>query len=315
MKILITGGTGMVGKAINDLINGTYECRFLSSKDIDLRKYESTYYYFRDYQPTHVIHLAANVGGLYKNMANNIELFHDNMLINMNVLKVCNKLEIQRVVCCLSTCIFPDKVDKYPITEKVLHLGPPHESNEGYAYAKRMLDVLCNMYNKSFNRHYVCVTPCNIYGEYDNFSLEDGHVIPALVHRAYLVKTGKLDNFVVKGTGEALRQFINSKDVANLCLWALLEYKDTESLILASKNVYQIKDIVYMICKYMDISYKKVIYDTNYSDGQHLKNVSNLKLLTAFNQTMNEEYKFIKMEDGLQSMISWFIENYNDCRK
>jgi nucleoside-diphosphate-sugar epimerase len=70
MKILITGGTGMVGKAINDLINGTYECKFLSSKDIDLRKYESTYYYFRDYQPTHVIHLAANVGGLYKNMAN-----------------------------------------------------------------------------------------------------------------------------------------------------------------------------------------------------------------------------------------------------
>ena len=127
MKILITGGTGMVGKAINDLINGTYECRFLSSKDIDLRKYESTYYYFRDYQPTHVIHLAANVGGLYKNMANNVELFHDNMLINMNVLKVCNKLEIQRVVCCLSTCIFPDKVDKYPITEKMLHLGPPHE--------------------------------------------------------------------------------------------------------------------------------------------------------------------------------------------
>lgn len=88
----------MVGKAINDLINGTYECKFLSSKDIDLRKYESTYYYFRDYQPTHVIHLAANVGGLYKNMANNVELFQDNMLINMNVLKVCNKLEIQRVL-------------------------------------------------------------------------------------------------------------------------------------------------------------------------------------------------------------------------
>ena len=91
---------------------------------------------------------------------------------------------VKKLVSCLSTCIFPDKV-KYPITEEDLHSGPPHNSNNGYAYAKRLLDIHSEMYREQNDCNFICVIPTNIYGEHDNFSLMDGHVIPALIHRCY----------------------------------------------------------------------------------------------------------------------------------
>lgn len=165
-------------------------------------------------------------------MAQKVNMLNDNLLMNMNVLKACNEIGVQRAVCCLSTCIFPDKVSSYPITEDMLHDGPPHFSNDAYAYAKRMMHVMCNAYNEQYGRHYVCVIPCNIYGEYDNFHLEDAHVMPALIHRTYLaLKSGEKLN--VKGTGKPLRQFIHGKDVARLCCWALFDYDQLDPIMLA----------------------------------------------------------------------------------
>ena len=103
-------------------------------------------------------------------------MFENNLTINMNVVKCCHKYNVQRAIFCLSTCIFPDKVS-YPITEDMLHEGPPHNSNYGYAYSKRMLQIQCQIYNQDYNREYICVIPTNIYGEHDNFSLMDAHVI------------------------------------------------------------------------------------------------------------------------------------------
>jgi GDP-L-fucose synthase len=172
-KVLVTGGSGMVGRALHSLY-GDKNFIYLSSKDCNLCDYEATLATFKRIQPTHVIHLAANVGGLFKNMAQKVNMLNDNLLMNMNVLKACNETGVQHAVCCLSTCIFPDKVlqthlriwhsctqmrpvafegnsrpwlpaalqvKSYPITEDMLHDGPPHFSNDAYAYAKRMMEV------------------------------------------------------------------------------------------------------------------------------------------------------------------------------
>lgn len=104
------------------------------------RSYEETKAIFDKYQPTHVLHLAAFVGGLFKNMRQKADFYRDNTLINDNVIKCCHDAKILKLVSCLSTCIFPDKTT-YPIDESMIHNGPPHESNFGYAYAKRMIDV------------------------------------------------------------------------------------------------------------------------------------------------------------------------------
>ncbi len=151
MKVLVTGGTGLVGSALKS-ISGDYENYtffFLSSKDCDLTNYEKTLNLFERIRPKFVIHLAANVGGLFKNMNQKVQMYEVNTLINLNVLKCAHEVGVKKCVSCLSTCIFPDKTE-YPIDETMLHNGPPHLSNEGYSYAKRLLDVHCKLYNNKY---------------------------------------------------------------------------------------------------------------------------------------------------------------------
>lgn len=147
--ILITGGSGLVGSAIRN-ISFDYKVIFLSSKDCDLTNYTNTFSTFSAFNPDYVIHLAAYVGGLFKNMAYKVDIFEKNIIINTNVLKVCHEIKVKKVISCLSTCIFPDKTT-YPIDETMLHNGPPHSSNDAYAYAKRMLDVQSRAYQEQYN--------------------------------------------------------------------------------------------------------------------------------------------------------------------
>jgi GDP-L-fucose synthase len=147
--ILITGGSGLVGSAIRN-ISLDYNVIFLSSKDCDLTNYTNTLYTFTTFNPDYVIHLAACVGGLFKNMAYKVDMFEKNIIINTNVLKVCHEIKVKKVISCLSTCIFPDKTT-YPIDETMLHNGPPHTSNDAYAYAKRMLEVQSRAYQEQYN--------------------------------------------------------------------------------------------------------------------------------------------------------------------
>lgn len=179
--VLVTGGTGLVGGAIKTVIEtekpSDEQWIFLSSKDGNLADLTETKAIFARYHPTHVIHLAAMVGGLFHNLRNNLEFFRVNMAINDNVLSCAHEFGVRKVVSCLSTCIFPDKTT-YPIDETMVHLGPPHDSNFGYAYAKRMIDVMNRGYNDKFQHCFTSVIPTNVFGPNDNFNLENSHVIP-----------------------------------------------------------------------------------------------------------------------------------------
>ena len=189
IRILVTGASGLVGKAVQTIVKQESiqgEWTFCSSKDCDLLLVNQVESLFDRIQPTHVLHLAAKVGGLFANMKYKADFLHENNLMNDNVLSVAAKYQC-RVVSCLSTCIFPDKVE-YPLTEDKIHLGPPHKSNFGYAYAKRMIDVYNKMYNEQFGLQFTSVIPTNIFGAHDNYNLENAHVIPALIHKCYLAK-------------------------------------------------------------------------------------------------------------------------------
>jgi len=256
-KVLVTGGKGLVGSAINKIKeNYKYEFIFLSSKDCDLTNLDETKKLFETIKPNYVIHLAANVGGLFKNMNYKVDMFEKNILINLNVLKCSHENKAEKVVSCLSTCIFPDKT-LYPINENMLHNGAPHTSNDAYAYAKRMIEVQSKAYQDQYGDNFICVIPTNIYGPYDNYNLEDAHVIPALIHKCYLAKKNK-EPFIVKGSGNPLRQFIYSEDLAKLILWTLEEYNDKDSIILSvnPEDEVSIKDIAYEIAKNFDYTDK-----------------------------------------------------------
>lgn len=311
MIILVTGGFGLVGQAIQSIkhIYRDYIFVFIGSGGCDLTNLSQTQKLFESVRPDFVIHLAACVGGLYKNMKYKVEMFEKNILINNNVLKCCHDYKIKKVISCLSTCIFPDKIT-YPINETMLHDGPPHESNECYAYAKRMLEIQSKAYQQQYDDNFICVIPTNIYGEHDNFSLEDGHVIPSLIHKCYNAKKNK-EKFVIRGTGKPLRQFIYSKDLAKLLMWSLLEYKEKESIILSvgEKDEISIKQVGMEIAKQFNYE-DMIIFDESYSDGQFKKTADNSKLMK-----LNTTVSFTKIEDGIKKTVDWFINNYEECRK
>jgi GDP-L-fucose synthase len=245
------------------------------------------------------------VGGLYKNMTNGVEFFEKNILINMNVMKA--SIHLEKLVSVMSTCIFPDNVE-YPITENKLHLGPPHFSNEGYSYAKRMVDVLSRAYNKEYGTNYVSIIPGNLYGPYDNFNLDDAHVIPALIHKIHLAKSSG-EPLRIFGTGNARRQFTHSFDLAKYLVWVLMNYNENDPLIISSEDEYSISDIVSILCNEMNY-HGNVIYDNSKSDGQIKKTISIEKL-----KTLNSNVHFRSIEDGLKETTEWFSKNIDTCRK
>jgi len=317
-KVLVTGGSGLVGMAIKEVItedpagantgNGA-EWLFARSSDADLTNLDACMALFKKFQPTHVIHLAANVGGLFKNMKYRVEMYRDNMMINDNVLHCAHAVGCKKVVSCLSTCIFPDKTS-FPIDETMVHNGAPHHSNEGYAYAKRMIDVANRCYHEQHGDIFTSVIPTNIYGRHDNFHLEDSHVIPGLMHKLYLAKQ-KGEAFVVRGTGKPLRQFIFSKDLAALMVWACWHYDSVEPLILSpdESDEVSIGDVGRMIASAMEFP-GEIQFDPSFADGQFKKTASNSKL-----RGLRPDFKFVGMEEGIKQTVEWFVANYDSVRK
>ena len=307
--ILVTGSSGLVGNAIKSIQNeftSLYSFIFSSSKECDLLDYDSTNSHFQKYKPDYVIHLAANVGGLFKNMNNKVDMLEKNLLMNFNVVKCCYENKVEKLICMLSTCIFPDKVE-YPIVENMLHNGHPHFSNDAYSYAKRMGEIHCRAYNENFNTNYCCIIPTNIYGPYDNFSLEDGHVIPALIHKCYIAKKLKIP-FEIRGTGSPMRQFIFSEDLARYTL-KCFEKLEKENIIISPEVEYSIREVSIEIAKAFDYE-DNIVFNSEYSDGQYKKTVSNSKLMSIL-----PEVKFIDIKEGIPKTVKFFNDNYDICRK
>lgn len=309
-RLLVTGQSGLVGSQFNGDLVG------LSSKDCDLRDPKSVDNLFSFYTDRllhrenvvdKVIHCAAKVGGLGGNMNYKGEFFYDNIMINTNVIEASRKYGIKKLVCFLSTCVFPDNIE-YPLNEEKIHLGPPHHSNYPYAYAKRMADIQIRSYKEQYGLDYKCVIPTNIYGPKDNFNLENGHVIPSLIHKCYLAKKYKTP-FIIWGSGTPKREFIFAKDVKDLTLWVLNNYEESTPIILSTSEEISIKDVVDIIVELMNFK-GEVIWDKSKPDGQLRKPSDNSKIKKYL-----PDFKFTKIEEGLKSTIEWFIDNYETSRK
>lgn len=298
-KLLVTGGNGLVGTSITSDVK--------IGKEYDLRNPDETNKMFDIHKPTHVIHCAGKVGGVGGNMNYKGEYFYDNIMINTNVIEGARKSGVEKLVCFLSTCVFPDNVE-YPLTESKIHLGEPHSSNYPYAYAKRMADIQIRAYREQYGLNYVSVIPTNIYGPNDNFSLTHGHVMPMLIHKLYLAQQNNTD-FVVWGSGKPLREFIYSKDIATLSEWAVNNYNDPEPIIFSTSYEISIMDLVDLLVK--EFNFKgKVIFDKSKPDGQYRKPSDNNKLKSYL-----PDFNFTPIEEGVKETVNWFIKNYEKTRK
>ena len=280
---------------------------FFTKKDADLMDFAATKKAFAEIKPTKVIHLAAQVGGVGANMKHPGQFFFTNTMININVLEAARLAGVKKLVSFMSTCVFPDDAP-HPLHEKDIHNGPPHPSNFGYAYAKRMLDVQSRAYRKEYGCDFITIIPTNIYGPNDNFSLTDGHVMPSLIHKTFLAKQNNTE-LMVWGTGKPLREFVYSDDIAKLALWTLDNYDDETPIIFSSGIEISIKELVEIIVKKVGFT-GKIVFDSSKPDGQFNKPSDTSKL-----QRLNPDFKWTSVEDGVAKTAEWFIQNYPNIKQ
>ena len=294
---LVTGGNGLLGSPIvRDLKASTF-----SSADCDLRKDNFKNFIENNFKtkPKTVIHCAARVGGVGANLNHNLDFFKDNINIDNNVLSSCLELGVDSLVTILSTCVFPDKVE-YPLTADKLDLGPPHNSNYGYAYAKRLLGYQTKIYRNVIKKNWISVVPTNLYGPKDNFNLENSHLVPALIRKAYECSLNG-GNFNVWGDGSPMRQFVYSEDMSKIVQWAINEWKNEKPLMAINEKEYTIKEIVSIITDRFNIPQSKIKYDITKPLGQLRKPA----------KSDVEWFNFTPIEEGINKTIDWFIENYD----
>ncbi len=306
MKILVTGSNGLLGQALQKVLGDKHI--YHTRKDVDLTNYEETLKYFTDKVQNEgvdtVIHTAAKVGGVKANMNNNELFFNENYIINSNVIKVCSILKIQNFVNILSTCIFPSDNITYPLTSDQIDNGAPHPSNYGYSYAKRLSGYETQIFRNVLGKNWYSVVPTNLYGPHDNFNLEDSHLIPGMIHRAYLAKKNN-EKFVIWGDGSPLRQFVYSEDMAKLILWSLENWNSDKHCMMIDEKEISVLEVANIIKKKFEFSDEDLIFDESKPKGQFRK--------PAKSDINNFQFKPI--EEGINETIEWFIKNYETSRK
>lgn len=288
-NILITGGTGMVGKHLQNILPNAY---YLGS-EIDLRNINEVDLLFKYNKFNRVVHLAAKVGGIKDNINNPGDYFDDNILMNTNIVKVSKKYKVKRFLGILSTCIYPDKVNNYPMKEEILHLGPPTPSNFSYGYAKRCLAVQIDAYNKQFGTEYNYIIPTNLYSEYDNFDNDNKmHFVTALLKK---IKNSKNNIIELFGDGSPLRQFIYAEDLAKI-IKLIIDNDITESFNVSNTENLSIDEMANIALQEVGKEYK-IHYIYPHLNGQLRKDVCNEKLMNIF-----PNFKFTSFKEGIKKV-------------
>jgi len=301
MKILVTGGSGMVGKSLKKILP---EATYLSSKECDLKNEEEVKSLMNNNEFDAVIHLAAKVGGIIDNINKPDDYFVDNIQMNTNIVKWSRITGVKRFIGILSTCIYPDKVITYPMTEDMLHQGPPTPTNFSYGYAKRCLAVQIDACNKQYGTKYQYLTPCNLYGENDKFG-DNSHFIAALVKKIVKMEKDGSSTLELFGTGKPLRQFMHSDDLA----WVIKECLDKniyESFNVATEENLSIREMVDIALKSCNLKNTQLAFDKTKPDGQYRKDVSIEKL-----KGLLPNFKTLPLNKGIKKVYDKISKWYN----
>ena len=305
--VLITGGNGLVGSALRSLKDDypQYNFVFSSHQEHDLINEGDVKRLFEETKPDYVIHAAARVGGIGRNLSSPAQQYYSNILMNAFVIHYAQLSGVEKLLAFSSVCAFPAGAES--LHEDILHDGEPYPAHYSYAYSKRMVDVQIKAYKQQYGVNYCSVIPGNIFGENDNFNLEDGHVVPSLIHKCHKAKQEGVP-LQVWGDGTPYREFLYAKDVAKACM-ELIELPGIlpQRVIVSGERETQIKDLVKLICDAFD--YHNVKWLADKPNGQLRRSTNK----GVFSETLpNFEYTDLKI--AMADTVKWFEENYPNVR-
>jgi len=303
-KIYIAGHRGLVGSAIwRSLQNKGYANLIgKSHAELDLLNSNAVKDFFDKEQPEYVVLAAAKVGGIVANNTYRADFIYENLQIQQNVIGESFRHKVKKLLFLGSTCIYPKNAPQ-PIPESALLTGELEPTNEPYAIAKIAGLKMCESFNLQYGTNYIAVMPTNLYGPNDNFHPENSHVLPAMIYKIHKALCEKADTLALWGTGEPLREFLWSEDMADACVYCLenINYADVKSHInIGTGKEISIANLAALVAK--TIGYKgKIIFDSSKPNGTMRKLCDVSKI-----QSMGWKHK-VEIEEGVEKLYKWYL--------
>lgn len=225
MRILLTGGGGMVGKNILEhSAISQFELMVPRSHELDLRDSDAVQRYLRVHQPDMVIHAAGKVGGIQANMREPVSFLMDNLDMGRNIVWAARNAGVKRLINLGSSCMYPRNHSE-PLHEDMVLTGELEPTNEGYALAKIVTARLCEyIMHEDSSYEYKTLIPCNLYGRHDKFDPAQSHLIPAIIHKTHQAQINGHDVIEIWGDGTARREFMYAGDLADAVIRAIDEF-------------------------------------------------------------------------------------------
>ena len=299
MTILVAGKSGLVGSAIlRGFEKIGQKAIGINSEDVDLLDRKKTFEYIQDLKPTLIIDAAARVGGIGANSNFPVNFLSENVQIQCNLMDAAHEAKVEKFVFLGSSCIYP-KFATQPLSEQSLLTGVLEESNSAYAIAKIAGIELIKSYRKQFGHNWISLMPTNLYGPYDNFDLENSHVLPALIRKFIDAKNTKSDSVTLWGSGTPLRDFMHVDDLSEAVIFCSEKFNENEHINIGSGQEISINNLAALISKIVGFT-GKIEWDKSRLDGTPRK-VLDVSKLESYGWTPK-----ISLEDGIRDTVNWY---------
>lgn len=307
-RVLVTGGGGFLGSyVVRELVKEGATVRIASRnpRPVDERGIEVLAADLRLPEGSQaavegvefVFHLAAVGWGLGENARRQPELLTQNLLMNTVLLDAAYRAGVERYLLTSSSSVYPGHLSM--LDEDAPWDSPPHSSEEGFGWAKRMAEIQARMYATGYGMKIAVVRPTNPYGPGDNFDPTSSHVIPALIHKV-LVGGNPV---IVWGSGKAVRSFVHARDVARGMLLALERYAVCDPVNLASEETASVGDLVRLIVELSGRRDARIEYDSSKPEGHPCKIPPVKKAEKKFGFRAE-----CRLREGLEETILWYRE-------
>ena len=298
--VFVAGHRGLVGSAVVRRleVEGFTDVRTVGREVLDLRHQSEVDAWFDEQRPRYVFLVAGTVGGIHANSTRPAEFLYDNLMIHGTVVQAAHRIGAEKLLYLGSSCIYP-RLANQPITEEALLGGPLEPTNEGYALAKIAGIKLCETYRRQYGDDFISAMPTNLYGPGDNFDLEGGHVLPALMRRFHEAQEAGLAEVGVWGTGDARREFLHVDDLADACLFLMDHYSEAGHVNVGTGVDLTIRELAEAV---RDLVYPgaDLAFDVSRPDGMPRK-VLDVSRLTELGWTASTG-----LAEGLASTYEWF---------
>ena len=304
-KIYVAGHRGMVGAAIARKLQqeGYTNIITRTSKELDLRDQASVNDFFAKEQPEYVFVAAAKVGGILANNTYRAEFLYDNLIIEANLINAAYTARVKKMMFLGSSCIYP-KLAPQPLKEEYLLTGLLEETNEPYAIAKIAGIKLCEAYRDQYGCNFISGMPTNLYGQGDNYNLQNSHVIPALLRKFHEAKKSGASYTEIWGSGSPLREFMFVDDLADACFFLMQEYNDKLFVNIGTGEEITIKDLALLVKEVVGFT-GEIRFDSSKPDGTPRKLMDSSRLhamgwkhKTTLREGLAKAYEYFQQENS-----------------